>query len=431
MTRSTPRRFDRHTPAQRVVLVVNSIIIVVCLLGSAALLLAKRNLDNRTQVPTVAVNTTTAGASPGNGVPSGSNDGSSPGGTTDGTTPATFPPADPRALNFLVAGEANNACVSPDSPWAGAADTARGEAELSDTIMVIRIDPATSRAAVLSFPRDLWVTIAGRGSKQRINTAYRKNDDSVLSQTIYNNFGIVVDHYIQVDFCAFKSIVDAVGGVQVPFDVPIRDQNVNLLIPTAGCHRFVGDEALAYVRSRKLQYQDEDGEWRSDLGDDRARVARQQDFIRRVMKAALDKGLYNPSVARALLDNLTNGKVVTDNDLTVDKLLQFAGVMRNIDPAGLSTYQIASKGVTVRGGQQVLEPQLGGGNMQAILAIFQGSAPLAGAPVQDAAATVAPAPGGSTTTGDPSAPTTTAAPAVVGPEERFPTGIIPSKTQVC
>jgi LCP family protein required for cell wall assembly len=427
MARSTPRRYDRHTPAQRIVLVVNSIVIVLCLLGAAALLIAKHNLDNRTQVPTVAVNTTTAGSSPGS-TPSPNSSGSSPDATTGDTTPPTFPPADPRALNFLVAGEANNACVSPDSPWAGAADKERGEAELSDTIMVIRIDPATNRAAVLSFPRDLWVTIAGRGSKQRINTAYRKNDDTVLSQTIYENFGIVVDHYIQIDFCAFKSIVDAVGGVQVPFDVPIRDQNVNLLIPSAGCHRFVGDEALAYVRSRKLQYQDTDGEWRSDLGDDRARVARQQDFIRRVMKAALDKGLYNPSVARALLDNLTNGKVVTDNDLNVDKLLEFAGVMRNIDPAGLSTYQIASKGVTVRGGQQVLEPQLGGGNMQAILAIFQGNAPLAGAPVQDPSVTTI-APSGSTA--EPNGPTTTTAAVVVGPEERFPTGIIPSKTQVC
>lgn len=406
-------------------LAVNSIVIVLCLVGAAALLIAKHNLDNRTQVPSVAVNTTIAGGSP---VSTPSTDSAgSPDSTSGDTTPATFPPADPRALNFLVAGEANNACVSPDSPWAGAADKERGEAELSDTIMVIRIDPATNRAAVLSFPRDLWVTIAGRGSKQRINTAYRKNDDTVLSQTIYENFGVVVDHYIQIDFCAFKSIVDAVGGVQVPFDVPIRDQNVNLLIAAAGCHRFVGDEALAYVRSRKLQYQDTDGEWRSDLGDDRARVARQQDFIRRVMKAALDKGLYNPSVARALLDNLTNGKVVTDNDLNVDKLLEFAGVMRNIDPAGLSTYQIASEGVTVRGGQQVLEPQLGSGNMQAILAIFQGKAPLAGAPVQDPAVTTI-APGSPTT--EPTGPTTSAA-VVVGPEERFPTGIIPSKTQVC
>jgi LCP family protein required for cell wall assembly len=424
------------------VLGFNTVVVVACLVGAGVLISAKWVLDDRLVTPQAGAVTSVA--------PTAVPVSQEPGAPTTITVPTgpteTFPDADPAAVNFLVAGEPNNACISPNSPWFNAADPDRGEAELSDTVMVIRVDPTTRLAAVLSFPRDLWVNIAGRGSKQRINTAYRRNDPSVLQQTIYDNFGIQTDHYIQVDFCAFKTIVDAVGGVEVPFDVPIRDDSVLLNIPAAGCHRFVGDEALAYVRSRKMQYQDADGDWRSDNGNDFARVARQQDFIRRTLAAAAEAGAFNPSVARALIENLTNGYVVTDQNLTISRMLELAGVLKEVDPAQLSTYQIASRGVTVRGGQQVLEPLLGGDNMKAILAIFQGRAPLAGRPAAGselADTTVAAEPTNSDESVAPSANDTVAPPAgslpaetaptttAFVPDENLPNGIVPSKTQVC
>ena len=54
--------------------------------------------------------------------------------------------------------------------------------------------------------------IADTGNKSRINSAYERDDPQKLVDTIYANFGIAIDHYIQVDFCAFKTLVDAVGG---------------------------------------------------------------------------------------------------------------------------------------------------------------------------------------------------------------------------
>ena len=75
------------------------------------------------------------------------------------TPPETFPPADPEAKNFLLTGADNGACVDPNSPYAPAfGDAESGRVgERSDTIMVLRVDPAPSRVAVLSFPRDLYV----------------------------------------------------------------------------------------------------------------------------------------------------------------------------------------------------------------------------------------------------------------------------------
>ena len=80
---------------------------------------------------------------------------------------------------------------------------------------------------MLSFPRDLWVKIPGHGT-QRINGAYSRDDPQLLIDTIKNEFGVGVDHYIQIDFCAFQRIVEGVGGVSVPLPYPVRDTSTGL-----------------------------------------------------------------------------------------------------------------------------------------------------------------------------------------------------------
>lgn len=387
-----------HTVAQRLVLGVNIVVVLACLAGAAGLVWAKGEADKRLQTPKVAVVTSVAVPTtivPDSVYPIDS-------GQVNTTTGETFPPADPQAKNFLITGSDTNACTDPNSPWAGAADPARANIGMrSDTIMVMRVDPATNQAAILSFPRDLRVRIPGRGLN-RINTAYVKDDYSVLAQTLYDNFGIVVDHYLQVDFCTFKRIVDAVGGVPVPFETPIRDRYVGIDIKQAGCHTFSGDEALAYVRSRHLKWIDENGKAHEDRASDFGRISRQQDFLRRVLQAALDRGLFDPAVARALITSLQTD-VVTEEGFTFNDMLQFAGVLRHVDPTSIRTYQIEATEVIVQG-QSMLNPLLKSANMKAILAIFQGTAPLAGAPDQVFTSTTLGGPattGGATTTSEP------------------------------
>ena len=336
----------------------------------------------------------------------------------------TFPPADPQAQNFLITGSDANACVDPDSPWAGAADPARETiGNRSDSIMVLRLDPTTRQAAVLSFPRDLWVKIPERG-KGRINSAYVQGDSRLLAQTIYDNFGIFVDHYLQVDFCAFKLIVDAVGGVTVPFATPIRDTHVSLDIPTAGCHTFGGDEALAYVRSRHLRWVDENGDSHEDAASDLGRISRQQDFLRRTLQAALDKGIFDPAVARALIESMQKYIVRDEGLLSLNEMLKFAGVLHDVDPKGIPTYQIEVSRLIVSG-NDVLEPKIKGENMKAILAIFLGLAPLAGAPEQVFETT--------TTTGDsgPTSSDTATTTTVAGPQENVKGDIVPDESITC
>jgi LCP family protein required for cell wall assembly len=193
--------------------------------------------------------------------------------------------------------------------------------------MMLRIDTNTNQAAVLSFPRDLWVRIGTSNRKSRINSTLDSNDPEKIISTIYTNFGLPVDHLINVDFCAFKGLVDAVGGVAVPFEYAARDRATGLDV-AAECHLFSGDEALRYVRSRKYQYFDPDtNEWVSDGTSDLGRITRQQDFLKRTLQKALDKGARDLRVANRLIDSALQ-YVVTDTNLTPDVMLQVANAMK-------------------------------------------------------------------------------------------------------
>jgi LCP family protein required for cell wall assembly len=302
--------------------------------------------------------------------------------------------------------------------------------------MVIRVDPVTRAAAILSFPRDLWVHIPTKGNN-RINAAYVKDDYALLAQTLYENFNVVVDHYIQVDFCAFKRIVEAVGGVSVPFEHPIVDRSVGLdIAPAAGeslpyCHVFSGDEALAYVRSRHLKWVDDKGKTHEDPASDFGRISRQQDFLRRVLQRALDKGLFDPKVAKALIESLQQD-IVTESGFTVDDMLMFAGVMHDIPPDSIRTYQVDSTSANI-GGSAVRVPALKGANMKAILAIFQGTAPLWAAPEQVFDTTTTTVSGTGNGNGSGSTSTTGAGPTTTAviPEENGKGEILPPKDVHC
>jgi LCP family protein required for cell wall assembly len=348
----------------------------------------------------------------------------------------TFPPAEPDAKNFLITGADNNSCIDPDSPYAPAFGDRSNLGERSDTIMMWRVNPSTSQVAVLSFPRDLFVDIAGTSRRGRINEAYERDNPQKLIDTIYQNFGINTDHFVQVDFCAFRTLVNAVDGVAVPFETPVRDPNTGLNVPTAGCFTFDGDHALAYARSRKLQYLDPSGEWKQDPTSDLGRISRQQDFLRRTVSRLLSKGAYNPDVAGGLIETLSE-YIVADPDLTPRKMLEFAGVLSAVDPTGITTYQITADPRTIQG-NAVLVPSLGGSNMQAILAVFRGEATLGDAPEQVLDTTTVPAfeaptptdPGtaGSTPGTVEPAPATTL-PSVQADENQF--GVVPDKNVSC
>jgi LCP family protein required for cell wall assembly len=300
------------------------------------------------------------------------------GGTTSATTPDGAPAEDwaydtsnLRAKNFLLTGSDNGACPNKGDSTSGGIGDRESFGERSDTIMVLRVDPAVNDVVVLSFPRDLWVKIAGTTREARINSAFDSKDPSRLIRTIADNFDVPIDHYVNVNLCAFKEIVDSVGGVKVPFAYRTKDERVGFREVGPGCVELRGSQALAYVRSRSgYRYFDEaKQQWLSDPTGDIGRITRPQDCLRRSMQRALDRGTTNPATANALL-NVALARVITDDRLTPRDLLSLAQAMRKLNTSSVNSYTVEWSMRRI-GGESVLMPITKSESMQAILALFR------------------------------------------------------------
>ena len=173
--------------------------------------------------------------------------------------------------------------------------------------MVAHVEPGSQRTFVVSFPRDLMVNIPGYGRRQ-INAAYSLGvAPQLLIDTLDANFGIKINHYVEVDFQSFRSVVETIGQVWVYIPGKMRDEDSGLYTPYgAGCFPLNGDAALSYVRARHLEIADpngnivdEDGNrWRPyDSWSDLERIPRQQSFIRRLTGLAISKSLGDPFLA--------------------------------------------------------------------------------------------------------------------------------------
>jgi len=239
----------------------------------------------------------------------------------------------------------------------------------SDTIMILRTDPASRRAALLSIPRDLFVPIPGTGSSRRINVAIEQGGAPLLITTIAQNFGIPINHYVQVDFASFRGLVDAINGVSVYIPHPARDDQTGLDIPQVGCHTLDPTEALAYVRSRHYQ-EYINGRWVEDPRSDLGRIARQQDFIRRALSRAIDRGARNPGTLDQLIDVGLSG-ITVDSQLTAGDIFDLGTRFRSFDPDSLLTYSLQGTPDVVNQAQVLRLVE--GPETESTLAIFRGT----------------------------------------------------------
>lgn len=209
---------------------------------------------------------------------------------------------------------------------------------LTDTILLVRIDPQTEVVNVMSVPRDLWVTIAGVGEQGKINSAMAAGGPSALVGTIYETFGIEVNHFVQVNFAGFANAVDALGGVPLLFDAPARDLNSGLAVPEPGCFTLNGRQALSFVRSRYYEAQ-QDGVWSQDPLSDRSRVERQQVFVRGAVAQAVRQGARNPLQLRSLFDSVKN-EVVLDDTLSLQTLISTADRVRGVSDSDINFFTL-------------------------------------------------------------------------------------------
>lgn len=125
----------------------------------------------------------------------------------------------------------------------------------TDILMLVALDTLSGKISMVSFPRDLWVSIPGYG-EQRINTVVQMGGFSLLADTMQTNFGVYPTQFAMINMEGFLQVIDELGGVTVTTDQYTADACDSSLDPDRWCEVGPGevtlnsDWALWYVRAR-------------------------------------------------------------------------------------------------------------------------------------------------------------------------------------
>lgn len=279
------------------------------------------------------------------------------------------PPGEPE--NYLIVGSDSRANVDPDDP--NFSDVLPGvvEGNRSDTIIVARIDPEDAQIQMMSFPRDLWVPLADGHGEGRINEAYGYGRD-VLIDTIRDNFGITINHYVEIDFTGFQRLVSAIGGVPVYLDGEYRDRASGLTEIGPGCVTLEGDVALAFARARHLERRLEGGSWHTDPTGDLGRITRQQFFIREALAKVVELDPFTNVVTFTNLLDVFTDSVGVDAGMSNDRLRELRARFSGFDPETINNFALPTSPRTTSGGAAVLDLLPGA---EPIFNIFRGLEP--------------------------------------------------------
>lgn len=233
----------------------------------------------------------------------------------------------------------------------GMGGTSHPGGTLSDSIIILSIKTADKKAAMISIPRDLQVSVSGYGN-QKINAAFADGYSSYMSkncntknaakckddalaagaklsaETVSKTFNLPIHYTASVEFTGFEQIIDQLGGIDVYVDKALVDKNfpadnmkdfVTFKV-AAGNQHFDGKTALKYARSREST---------SDFD----RAARQQKIIAATKDKALKSGLTtNPKKLLDIIDSLSSS---VRTDMSPAELKSLIAIMGDIPSDGL------------------------------------------------------------------------------------------------
>ena len=215
----------------------------------------------------------------------------------------------------------------------------------TDTMMVVHLEPRAERAIVVSFPRDLYVNIPGHGYN-KLNAAFslgttQQDRSQLLINTLHQNFGIDVHHYIELNFQSFVGLVNKLGNISVYVPYQAKDDFTGFGVPAGGCWSLDGEKSLQWVRSRYLQYLNEQtGQWvyANQSAPDLSRIARQQEFMRKLAGLAVQKSLNSPFTANLVADEIIKNLNVDDN-FDTSTVFDLIDAFRTLNPDDTSALQ--------------------------------------------------------------------------------------------
>jgi LCP family protein required for cell wall assembly len=245
------------------------------------------------------------------------------------------------------AGQAVNLLILGSDQRDGVNASIGGEAAgmRSDTTMVLHISADRSRVELVSIPRDSLVDIPSctmtngkttRATHGMFNSAFATGWDNggdmtsaaaCTINTVQQNTGLTIDHFVVVDFAGFQQMVDSIGGVPMCIPTDMKSDMAGLDL-TAGFQTLDGPTALAYARARK-------GQGVGD-GSDTNRIGNQQKLIAAMVREVLSRDvLTNPQKLLSFLSAAT-GSLTADNGMTLGNMTGLAYNLRNISSGNIT-----------------------------------------------------------------------------------------------
>jgi polyisoprenyl-teichoic acid--peptidoglycan teichoic acid transferase len=207
----------------------------------------------------------------------------------------------------------------------------------SDTMMLVRVTPATGEVKLLSVPRDLYVEIEP-GMNDKINSAYAYGGVDQARSVMEGLTGVTVDNYVIVDFQGFQEVINAIGGVKVDVGHDVFPEKWHM---GEGVQRLGGRKALFYARYR--------GTPRADLD----RIDHQQKLLAALRRQAFR---WNTVTKMPAILKTTNENVETDLGIWQAVPLARALILHGRE-GDLTSSELQGYPTTLDDGTQVLVPE--------------------------------------------------------------------------
>jgi LCP family protein required for cell wall assembly len=236
-------------------------------------------------------------------------------------------PAPTGALTFLLVGTDSRSEATP------VGIDATGAASEGEVVMVAQVAPDRQSATVVSIPRDTLVDIPERRT-DRIAEAYSAGGPSLLIRTVEGLTNLRVDHFAVIDFAGFRSMVDAVGGIDVDLSVPPSSLG-------RGRSHLDGAQALLYVR-----------EGAGSRSGDRAR--RQQNALRAILTRAASNGTLTDPVQLYDFLDAASRSVGVDDTLSNGGLRALGLKLSEMGPGDVTFVRAPVAAVGQQGGEAVV-----------------------------------------------------------------------------